>query len=86
MYQKQVKRFKSDTIIAMKKSFMGNLIPQCLVCDRDEQQVPLIRLQYRGNGYWICPQHFPILIHNPDQLIGKLPGAENLAGHDHGEE
>ena len=67
----------------MKKSFMGNLIPQCLVCERTENQVPLIKLQYQSNAYWICPQHFPILIHNPDQLIGKLPGAENLAAHKH---
>ncbi len=65
---------------------MGNLISQCLVCERTEQQVPLIKLQYRDNAYWICPQHFPILIHNPEQLIGKLPGAEHLTPHEHDHE
>ena len=62
---------------------MGTLIRHCLVCERTDQQVPLIQLQYRDNAYWICPQHLPVLIHNPEQLIGKLPGAEHLAPHEH---
>jgi hypothetical protein len=65
---------------------MKSTTPQCLVCDRTDQQVPLIQLQYRGQAYWICPQHFPLLIHKPEQLIGKLPGAEHLAAHVHEEE
>jgi hypothetical protein len=32
---------------------------------------------------WICPQHLPLLIHNPQQLAGKLAGAENLKPADH---
>jgi len=56
---------------------------QCLVCDRTDQQVPLIQLLYGGQSYWICPQHFPILIHEPEQLAGKLPGVEQLAPHHH---
>ncbi len=67
----------------MNKSPMGSLIPHCLVCERDEQQVPLIKLQYQDHAYWICPEHFPILIHQPELLIGKLPGAEHLAAHEH---
>jgi hypothetical protein len=50
----------------------------CVFCKRDEQEVPLIGLDFKGNNYWICPQHIPVLIHNPDQLEGLLPGAENL--------
>jgi hypothetical protein len=69
----------------MEKTLMNKLIPQCLVCERTEQQVPLIKLQYQSNAYWICPQDFPILIHKPETLIGKLPGAEHLAPHDHEE-
>ncbi len=69
----------------MNKSFLGNLLPHCLVCGRDEELVPLIQLHYRGNAYWICPEHFPVLIHNPEQLIGKLPGAENLSPQGHEE-
>ncbi len=29
-------------------------------------------------NYWICPQHIPILIHDPSKLAGKLPGAEDM--------
>ena len=58
----------------------------CLYCQRDSQAVPLILLDYLDQKLWICPQHLPILIHKPAQLIGRLPGAENLTaseGHDH---
>jgi hypothetical protein len=60
--------------------------PQCLYCDKDSELTPLISLAYRGETYWICPQHLPILIHKPENLAHKLPGAENLeasAGHNH---
>ena len=50
----------------------------CLVCQSDENQAPLIEISYQGNKYYICPQHMPILIHNPDKLTGMLPGAENM--------
>lgn len=55
----------------------------CLVCQKDNDKVPLIQLAYRGEMVWICPQHLPILIHNPGQLAGILPGAENLERADH---
>jgi hypothetical protein len=38
----------------------------------------LIRLVYRGESLFICPQHLPILIHNPEQLAGILGGTENV--------
>ena len=50
----------------------------CLVCQNDENQAPLIEISYQGKKYYICPQHMPILIHNPDKLAGMLPGAENM--------
>ncbi len=84
MYHRQEKRFKSDTIFPMDKQFPKSLLRHCLVCERTDQEVPLIQLQYKDNVYWICPEHFPILIHKPDQLAGKLPGAEHLAPHEHG--
>lgn len=55
----------------------------CLVCNRDEDRVPLLRLECRGKTLWICPQHLPVLIHDPGLLVGKLPGAENLSPPDH---
>jgi len=50
----------------------------CLVCKQDEQQVPLVQVDFKGNNYYICPQHIPVLIHDPAQLEGLLPGAENM--------
>ncbi|PLX01718.1 MAG: hypothetical protein C0595_13640, partial [Marinilabiliales bacterium] len=50
----------------------------CLVCQKNEDQVPLVELSYKQQKYFICPQHIPVLIHNPDQLEGMLPGAGDL--------
>jgi hypothetical protein len=57
----------------------------CLNCGRTSQEIPLLSLDYRGETYAICPQCLPVLIHKPQNLVGKLPGAENLsaAQHDH---
>lgn len=54
----------------------------CFFCKRDAEATPLIPLEYRGNRLWICPQHMPVLIHDPGRLVGTLPGAENLAPAD----
>ena len=56
---------------------------ECLVCARKTDVTPLISLAYRGGSYFICPQHLPVLIHNPGELAGMLPGAENLTPSDH---
>lgn len=61
---------------------------QCVYCERNQNEVPLISLRFKEVELWICPQHMPVLIHDPNQLVGKLPGAENLApadehGHHH---
>lgn len=55
----------------------------CLACKRDSQETPLIQLAYRASNVWICPQHLPMLIHDPASLVGLLPGAENLSPADH---
>ena len=57
---------------------MSELKNRCLVCDQSSDQAPLVALEYQGTQYWICSQHLPILIHKPEQLIGKLQGIENL--------
>ena len=51
---------------------------ECVACRRGADQTPLLALEYRGAQLFICPQHLPVLIHDPAQLIGKLPGAEDL--------
>ena len=55
----------------------------CLACKRGPDATPLIPLEYRDSTVWICPQHLPVLIHDPAQLIGVLPGAEDLSPADH---
>ncbi len=56
---------------------------QCLVCARGSDAIPLVMFEYRGQNRWICPQHLPILIHKPGQLVGHLDGAENLEAAEH---
>lgn len=62
---------------------MAEKTPKCLVCEQTNQEIPLLTLDYQGEKYYICPQHFPILIHQPQLLVGKLPGAENLHPNEH---
>ena len=57
--------------------------PACLLCERDDQATPLLQLHYRGADLWICPQHLPVLIHDPHSLAGVLPGATELAPAEH---
>jgi len=56
---------------------------KCLACNRDSSVTPLLPVEYRGERIWICPQHLPVLIHNPTELTGKLAGAEDLKPADH---
>jgi len=55
----------------------------CLLCEKTQEQVPLIELTYQNTTFYICPQHLPVLIHNPQMLIGKLPGAEGMQAAEH---
>ncbi len=57
--------------------------PVCLACGRGSDQLPLLSLEYRAARLWICPQHLPILIHDPVRLTGKLAGAEGMQAADH---
>ena len=50
----------------------------CLFCNRDENEIPLVGIDFKNEKYWICPQHIPVLIHDPQKLSGMLPGAENM--------
>jgi hypothetical protein len=55
----------------------------CLVCRKDSEEVPLVSFQFKGQDLWICPQHLPILIHDPAKLASVLPGADSLSPADH---
>lgn len=60
-----------------------NAVPCCVKCERPVQEVPLITLTHRAGTAYICPQCLPTLIHEPQALWDKLPGAEALHPHDH---
>ncbi len=49
-------------------------IYQCLNCNRSETEIPLVTLRYNRQQEWICTQCLPIMIHQPEQLTGKLAG------------
>jgi hypothetical protein len=55
----------------------------CIVCKKSSQEIPLISFQYMGESLFICPQHLPVLIHDPTKLAGLLPGAEGFKAADH---
>lgn len=57
--------------------------PNCVACNRTGGEIPLITLDFRGRKFWICPQHLPMLIHDPRSLIGRLPGAEGMEPAEH---
>lgn len=50
----------------------------CLVCKASSDRTPVTKFYYQESEFYICPQHMPVIIHNPQELIGLLPGAENL--------
>jgi hypothetical protein len=51
---------------------------KCIVCETTNQKAPLIQLDYQGQALFICPTHLPVLIHHPEELIGKVTGAEEF--------
>ncbi len=55
----------------------------CIACERSMNDIPLLTLDYRGDTFSICPQHLPVLIHDPTALTGKLPGAETMEPAEH---
>lgn len=51
---------------------------ECLVCKVSSKETPVTKFYYQESEFYICPQHMPVIIHNPKELVGLLPGAENL--------
>ncbi len=58
-------------------------IAHCVNCKRTVEEVPLLNVTHRSGTAYICPQCLPTLIHDPQQLVNKLPGAEALQPHEH---
>jgi hypothetical protein len=51
---------------------------QCIVCKTASTEIPVTKFYYQDSEFYICPQHMPVLIHNPQELMGLLPGADKL--------
>lgn len=47
----------------------------CVQCERDSDTVPILKFGFQGKKFGICPEHLPLLIHQPQKLAGKIPGA-----------
>ena len=58
-------------------------VGKCLRCDKTEQEAPILKVYFRGSETAICSSCLPTLIHRPEQLAGKLEGAEGLEPSDH---
>lgn len=50
----------------------------CINCERNDGEVPILSLRYQGEDLWICSSCFPILIHKPEKLAGRLESAEDI--------
>lgn len=59
------------------------MVGRCVACGRDSDEVPLMPFDFHGATHWICPQDLPVLIHQPDRLAARLPGAEGLSPAEH---
>ena len=55
---------------------MNEARPVCAVCGVSSEATPLIRLTYREQDAWVCPQEMPKLIHDPARIAGTFPGAD----------
>lgn len=53
-------------------------IKHCLNCNASENEMPLVNLVFAGKPAFICSSCLPVLIHQPQKLIGKIDGAENI--------
>ncbi|MBN2387448.1 MAG: hypothetical protein JXB85_10535 [Anaerolineales bacterium] len=54
----------------------GMRMAQCLQCEKTDQQVPLLKMQFQDAEVHICPQCLPVLIHKPANLADRLPGMQ----------
>lgn len=59
--------------------------PACINCERSQAEIPLLRFQFKDERFWLCSGCLPTLLHRPEKLVGRLPGAEDIppVGHDH---
>lgn len=58
---------------------------QCLNCNKSDNEAPILAVRFKSQDLQICTSCLPILIHRPQQLVGRLDGIESVepAGHSH---
>lgn len=57
----------------------------CVNCGKSEAEAPVLTMRFQGEEIKLCASCFPILLHRPDQLVGRLKGAEVIkpVSHSH---
>jgi hypothetical protein len=55
-------------------------VKECLVCQKSSKEIPVTKFYYQESEFYICPQHMPTIIHNPQELIGLIEGADKFKG------
>lgn len=53
-------------------------VKACLVCKKTSTEIPVTKFYYQESEFYICPQHIPIIIHKPQELIGLIDGADEF--------
>ncbi len=51
---------------------------KCIICGKTHLEIPLTQFDYKQTNFWICPQHIPVLIHEPNKMADLLPGADQF--------
>ena len=51
---------------------------QCVNCDRSEEEMPLINIQYKGEKIFVCSGCMPVLLHSPAKMVGKIQDADKI--------
>tara|TARA_R110001583_G_scaffold177176_2_gene332193 strand:+ start:15018 stop:15197 length:180 start_codon:yes stop_codon:yes gene_type:complete len=57
-----------------------SVVKECLVCKKSSIEIPVTKFYYQESEFYICPQHMPTIIHNPQELIGLIEGADTFEG------
>jgi len=52
----------------------------CIVCKKSAMETPVTKFYHKNSSFFICSQHIPVLIHNPQELAGLIDDADSLQG------
>ena len=55
-------------------------VKECIVCKTPSTEIPVTKFYYKDSEFYICPQHIPVIIHKPQDLVGILEGADIFKG------